>query len=232
MRKFSSISLVVGIVVGIAILCIPSLSFATSVNLVWTGAATSSGGATLNGNSVALDPSAVATLTLDIQINADSRGVAEAFLIMTWDTDLGNEVNLLSFEELSWSNGMGTRLLDPIDPGIRGSFESSGFDSGYLYEFDGTTLGDGPKNTTLTFARIVFTTNPGRIQTDGSDIFSGANLAQADTFFGCNALNCELEDVHFQGASVNVYSIPEPGTVLMLGLGLGILADVSRRGRN
>jgi hypothetical protein len=135
---------------AIAILSIPSLSLATTATLLWTGATTSNGSATLNGNSAALSPSASAPLTLDIQIDADSRGVAVASLNIAWDTDLGNEVNLITFEELSWSNLSGNRVLDPIAPGVASSLESTDLASGFLYQLDGTTVGNGPKNTALT----------------------------------------------------------------------------------
>jgi len=95
-------------------LSIPSLSAATSVNLVWSGVNTTGGSATLNGNSVTIDPSATATLTLDVQLVVDARGVNAAFLDFDWGLDLDNELNLLAWEELSWSNAMGGRTLTPV----------------------------------------------------------------------------------------------------------------------
>jgi hypothetical protein len=78
------------------LLLTPSAASATSVNLVWINSA---GGPidSVSGNSVSLNQSGVVvTLTLDVQLAIDSRGVAGAFLTFTFDTDLKNELDLVS----------------------------------------------------------------------------------------------------------------------------------------
>ena len=234
MRIFSPVALIA----CVSIMSMPSVSAATSVSLIWTSVNASGGGAVASGNSVTLDPSAVATLTLDVQIDVDSRGLAAAFINFGWDTDLGNEANLPTWEEFSWFNASGTRKLRPLFD-ITGSTESTDLQSGTLTQLESVTLGYGPASTTLTFARLVFATNLGNIENDGNDIFSGTPGRLA-TVLGCNAPGCVLEDVSFFGADINVDDglgpslniIPEPGTALPFGLGLGALAGARRRGRN
>ena len=120
---------------------------------------------------------------------------------------------------------MGNRRLDPFFPGIESSIESTGLVAGTIFEFDGTTLGFGPKNTTLTFARLVFQTTLS-VNTDGEDIVHDPFF----TIIGGNAPGSVIADAIFIGAAVNL--VPEPGTVVLLGLGIGCLALAGRgRGR-
>ena len=68
----------------------------------------------VSGNSVALSPSSNATLTLEVVLDADSKGVSGAFVAIGWDFDLENELNLIAFEEIAWSNESGTRELSAL----------------------------------------------------------------------------------------------------------------------
>jgi len=235
MMKKDARVLLLGIA-AILLLLAPSVASATSVNLIWTGFAENAPGAinSVSGNSVTMNPSGIATLTLDVQIVADSRGVSSAFMTFSFDTDLDNEVNLLSWTELSWSNGTGTRTLTPFTLGTGGcqircggpqdssSESTTNGVAGLIFEFEGTSLGTGPKNTTLTFARLVFVTNHGQVNSNQPlDIFV------ANALIGGNAANSIISDAVLNGAAVN--AIPEPSTVLLFGLGVGALALGSRR---
>jgi len=218
MRKLS-----LALMVSICFLGISSAAGATSVNLIWLNSA---GGAIteVSGGSITLEESAVATLTLDVQLDVDSRGAAAVFLTIDFDTDLENELNVLSWSEISWSlsntKGVVVRTLTPISAGIDSTIESSGSQAGSVFVFDGTSLGPGPFNTTLTFARLVFVTSFARAPVDGDDIF-------AFGVFGGNEGGSTIGDVTFNGASVN--GIPEPGTVTLLGLGVSAFALSARR---
>jgi hypothetical protein len=99
--------------------------------------------------------------------------------------------------------------LQELGYGVTSSQESTGGQEGQIFTFEGTSLGNGPVSTTLTFARIVFTTNHGAVQSDGNDIFSDPNA-----IFGGNAAGSLItSSVSFGGASVNL--APEPGTLLL-----------------
>ena len=111
MRKLS----VVALIAGLSLLGVAGAAGATSVNMVWTGA--SSG--TINGSSVAVSGTANATLTLDVQIDIDSRGLAAAFMTFDFDTDLGNELNLLSFSEVPWSRVNKKAVMGAVEARIR-----------------------------------------------------------------------------------------------------------------
>ena len=215
MRKLSF-----ALIASLCFMGISSAASATSVNMVWTG---TTGGVIVSGNSVTLAPSSVATLTLDVVLDVDSRGAAGVTINVAFDSDLGNELNLISQENISWSNMSGSMTLGPISGmnGVGSSQESfTGTQEGQINDWAHGTLADGPASTTLTFARIVFATNHGNVVSDGNDIFSGGLI-------GGNAAGSTIFDAVYNGASVNL--VPEPGTVALLGLGIGSLALAGRR---
>jgi len=143
----------------------------TSIKLIWTG---SSAGGPLGSSSIVVPNNEVTTLTLDIVLEVDNRGVSVVWTSLEFDRDLGNELNLLGYAEISWSDPESQRSLHRATPGLRTTFESSGAAVGKLYSFEGFHgSGPGPKNTTLTFGRVVFSTNPANLAVDGPDIFSG-----------------------------------------------------------
>lgn len=192
----------------------------------------------LGTDRVVVSSTSPATLTLDIQLDIDSRGVDSAFLSLEFDRDLLNELNVLSAQELDWTNAKGTRFLDQhLSRSATGSSqESSRFAQGELYTFDAVCgfacLDDGPKSTTLTFARVVFETNPRRVQEDGADVFSGFGpdgTGVDDGIFGNTPafpIPNLTSSIVFRSAHVDV---PEPGAPGLLVLGICALL-VGRRG--
>ena len=164
--------------------------------------------------------------SLEVQIEVDTRGMSGAFMTFDWDTDLNNEINILEWEELDWAftNTMDTvtRSLTALGPGIDSSVESTDSVAGTIYTFDGTTIGVGPTNTTLTFARLVFVST-GNVATDGADIFASGLMGPN------NPEDPNFSDVVFINAVVNL--VPEPAMVSLLVLSVAGLMIAGRRGR-
>jgi len=161
-------------------------------------------------------------LTLELWLDTDSRGAAGVSINVFFDDDLVNELNLISQENITWSQGMKT--LGPVSGinGVTSSQESTTAGvRGELKGWSHGTLGTGPFSTTLTFARIVFQTTANVI-TDGEDIFT-------EGLIGGNASGSTIFDAAYNGASVNL--LPEPGAVSLLVLSIGGLVIAGRRGK-
>ena len=143
---------------------------ATEILLVWTG---TTGTGTPGDSTIVVSDSQVETLTLELRADIDAVGVNGIFASIEFDRDLGDELNVLSFDELAWSNPTFTRSLAPIAPFLSNTMESSGASEGALYTFEVSTFATGPKNQTLAFGRVVFSTNPANVRNDGADVVSG-----------------------------------------------------------
>ena len=89
---------------GLAVAISAPASNAISVDLTWTG--TTGSGAT-GGTAIVVSNAVVETLTLDMEITTDSRGLGVAGLSLLFDADLGNELDVISFQELAWNSPMG-----------------------------------------------------------------------------------------------------------------------------
>ena len=223
----------VALMASVSFLGFTSVAGATSVNLHIVGAHTNNNGIhSVAGDAITINPSGTVTITVDVQLDVDSRGTSAAFLSLLFDTDGGNELNMLSFDELAWSKtnkkGVVQANFTQLTPGIGASQESQDGLEGQLFTFEGASTGAGPSSTTLTFARVVFETNHGKVITDGDDIFSGQFGVQ-DVFADNGtpvALNI-ASSVTFGGIAVNL--VPEPGTISLLGLGIGALVLAGRR---
>lgn len=211
-----------------------SAASATSVNLRWVGGQASSGSITgLGTDSVFFSPSSVATLTLDIRVAVDAAGLRSAFLSLEFDRDLMNELDIVSFQEISWTammmNTQATPQLTPFSPGVS-TQESTGSQIGKLYTFDLSTASTAsdccPVSTTLAFGRVVFTTHHFVPLDENADIFSGLFNAGVDAIVD-QAGNDISGTTIFGTARVG---IPEPSTLGLLGLGLGALV-LAGRGR-
>jgi hypothetical protein len=161
------------IAAALVALAIHSGASASTVNLRWTGA--SDPGVLGLGSSI-VDVSGAAgpvLLTLDLVFGADAAGISAYGLDLEFDTDGANELDLVSFQELSWANAKATRTLEQITPGIHSTQESeTGGPEGQAFGFEAFTLGLGATSVTLTFARLVFLTDPLRAANDGADVFS------------------------------------------------------------
>jgi hypothetical protein len=217
---------------------IGSEASATSVNLKWVAGSVSAGSITgIGSSSVTIAPSAYATLTLDVQINVDAAGLSSAFLSLRFDTDLLNELNIVSFQEIAWTGVMMTSMalpeLSALSAGLSPTQESTGALPGLLYTFDAVTTSTAtdccPVSTTVAFGRVVFTTNhspPFGLGDDGADVFSG--LFNAGVDFMANKAGGNISGTTTYGTA-RVNQIPEPSTLGLLGLGLSALVVAGRR---
>jgi hypothetical protein len=189
---------------------------ATSVNLRWAGAA---GSAVTGLGTSTVTVAGAATLTLDIRIAVDSSGLSAAFLSLEFDRDLRNELNVLSFEEISWTGVMMTAMdtpsMSPLSSGLLTTQESSGSATGLLYTFDLTTVSTAsdccPKSTTLAFGRVVFATNPSSLTRDGGDIFAWVFNTGVDSIFnqaGGDILLTTFANANSSFATVNAVGGP------------------------
>lgn len=193
---------------------------ATSLNLIWTGTT----GVGIPGSSaISVSGTEPETLTLDLVLNVDSSGLTLLTISAKFDEDFGDELNLLSAETLSWSNPKASGMWFGF--GFISSQESGAASEGQIFHLDGGLgFGIGPQSATLTFARIIFATNPFRIASDGVDIFS---FAKAPDDFGIDNLGLTTLP-ELGSASVNL--IPEPASFALLALGVAVLGLSARRG--
>jgi len=221
--------LIVALVAGMSLLGFSSVASATSVNLVWTN--TTGTGAT-GGSSINVSNTMVETLTLHMTLTASGEGVSGYFLTLRFDTDGQNEVNVLSYSEESWSNTMGNRTMIPLNEDILGSQESeTAGPEGQLFTFEATSLDTGIKNASMIFGIVVFQTNPGNVGTDGGDLFLGLFNTGYDGFFdnGNNVIAPQGTLLLTGAVNSGPATVPEPGILALLGVGVGALLLAGRR---
>lgn len=196
---------------------------ATTVSFVWTGASSAGPVAGLGTSSVSVSGTDPATLTLEIQVNVDARGLQAISADLVFDTGPGfdDELNLIDAAEIPYSSPKATLPL--LRPGLARSQESSGAVEGQVFGLEVFSFGNGPRNVTLTFARILFATKPPHVASDGDDVFTSADRDPLVTAFIDNP-----RAVHVFSLQARVNLIPEPASAALLGLGLTALAAAAR----
>jgi hypothetical protein len=154
-------------------------------------------------------------------LDADAAGVWGAFVSLRFDADLGDELDLISIQELSWS-----------------SQARSARSAADLFEIENAAFHrQGPSNLSVTIARAVFATNPERVATDGDDIVSGKfspdGTGRADAVFTsgvADPIGPVEAVVNFGTARVDRSSVvPVPLPAWGIGLAGGVLAAVAAR---
>jgi len=119
--------------------------------------------------------------------------------------------------------------LEPLQPGLLVTQESTGALKGVLYGFDSTRTSTAadccPVSTTIAFGRVVFLTNHVSNGDNGADVFSGL-FDTGDALFDVAGTDISATTA-FGTARVN--QIPEPSTLGLLGLGLVALGTARRR---
>jgi len=212
-RFFSSAALALLLSAALA-----SAATATTVDITFT--ATTGSGAV---GSNAIEAASGDTLTAMVSLTADAAGVSSYGISLRFDSDFGDELNFVSVTELLTSP-----FAFNLTPGCDSTQESAGAQGGHVFTCEAATLGTGlTSGASADIFEIVFAVT-GNVATDGFDIQTGVFNTGFDGVFG-NA-GGSLSPT-FGGASVNTI-IPEPNTVLLLGLGLIGLAVNGRKPRS
>jgi hypothetical protein len=212
-----------------------SASANATVDLIWTGSSNTS--ASLGGSSILA--ASGDTITLAVLITAGTEGLSSYGVSVMFDSSLQNELNLAGAPaEFAVAPTVtctpfpacffDTPTMFNFTPGVSGVQESTTALTGFVYTFEAGTLGNGLLASFGAFqiGEITFTVNSS-VATNGADNFSGFLNAGFD---GAYDNVGSAVTMNFNSAAVN--AIPEPGTAILLGLGLVSLAVAGRRKRS
>jgi len=223
MRKVFSVALMA------AMVCLVGMTrdagATVTISLVWSG---TTGVGVTGGNVIDANPGDV--LSLDLVLTHDeATGVSSHGISVNFDSDLGDELNLLdaaAWSGLSYMLVMATANYAPLGAGVGPNIESSMVAGGQIGTYESaTTATQGiPIGTyVIGTARFLVTAN---VATDLDDLFTGLFRVGDDGLF--NGAGLPTVNVFGTGA-VNL--VPEPGTASLLGLGLVGLVLAGRRSR-
>lgn len=193
----------------------------TFINLVWTG---TTGTGALGSSTIDVSSVEPETLSLDVVLDVGAYGLYFLQTSILFDFDLENELDLVSARTFAWDDPNSPTRFNTL--GFVTSQESEGDAEGQVFALGGfATGGRVPPVTTLTFARMVFVTSPSRVTGGGVDILSGF-FFELDSAFATSDLS-SFYVPEFGSAALN--PIPEPGSLILLALGIGALAWSARR---
>ena len=205
LRTFAAIALVS------ALLGAGGASAVSSVDIIWKDTGTP-------GYSPSFVPAST-TVTASVVLTADSVGVAGVFVTILFDTV---ELDFISGLETVAKVGMGNSFA-PIIAGM--TVDES---AGKIFGFDSATLATGCISCTITLGTIKFHA----VSVGGSpfeaDVVATIEDNGIDGVF--NDIGGDIVSVPASFGSAWI-GTPEPGTALLVGLGLGAIAWSSRRQR-
>lgn len=161
---------------------------------------------------------------LDVVLRNTGSAVTGVFISFLFDTDLGNELDFFSGNELSSVLISKGNSFAPIGQGVVLISESSAGTPGLVIRFDQATLGTGLETGTVTLGSLVFLPNsPGNSVDDGIDVTAAVLPNGTDAIIGGDG------SLTINGASVTGPPVPEPTTALLVVLGLAGLGFAGRR---
>jgi hypothetical protein len=238
MRRFSFVMMVtMAGLLGIA----GSASADGSVDLIWTS---SSNTAVSGVGTSAISASSGDALTLGVFLTAGTEGISSYGISVSFDGPGFNELDLNPIGSTTAATEFGLKptvtctpfpscffespTMSNFTPGVSSVIESDGSNTGFVYTFEAGTLGSGVLNTFGAFmiGEINFTVN--------TPVNGGPTLNPGFFRSGVDAAYSNAGTpvtMSFNGAAVDTFG-PEPGTTVLLGLGLVSLAMAGRRKRS
>ena len=189
---------------------------ATSIDITFTA---TDGLGTVGSNTISALPGD--TLSATVSLTADSDGVSVYGISLLFDTDFGDELNLISVTEL-----LTAPFTFNLNVGCESSEESTGSQAGNVLTCEAATFGVGPSLATVAIIDLVFQVTA-NVESDGFDIETGLFNTGFDGVFDNQQSSLAVSAI-FGQAAVNL-STPEPSTGLLVGLGLLGFALRSRK---
>jgi len=188
---------------------------ATTIDITFTG---TDGLGVVGSNTISALPGD--TLSASVSISADAAGVSSYGISMLFDTDFGDELNLISVNEL-----LTAPFTFNVTPGCASTQESSGAQVGNVLTCEAGTFGAGPSLATVDIMDLVFLVTA-NVATDGFDMETGLFNSGFDGIF--DNVGGPVTPT-FGQAAVDLLLLPEPGTGLLVSLGLLGFALRSRK---
>lgn len=187
-------------------------SLAAGVSFVWSS---TTGTGTTGGNTIAA--AAGDQLTLNVMLDADAVGISSYGVSLSFDGDLGDELDIVSVNEL-----LPADFAFHLSQGVDGATESTTTTVGAIGSFEGGTFASGAVSKSVLIGQVVFAVT-GTVATDGADVFAMLRPGFDGVF---DSLGDDLSGAVLLGqASVNA-PVPVPPA-----LGLFALACVTLLGR-
>ncbi len=208
-----------GVGLGAAVFFITALlafnASATSIDITFTA---TDGLGTVGSDTISALPGD--TLSATVSLTADSAGVSSYGISLLFDTDFGDELNLISVNEL-----LTAPFTFNVTPGCASTQESSGAQAGNVLTCSAVTFGVGPSLATVDIMDLVFLVTA-NVATDGFDMETGLFNTGFDGIF--DNVGGPVTPT-FGQAAVDLLLVPEPGTGLLVSLGLLGFALRSRK---